>query len=187
MTKPEAKGELLPCPLPWCCGTAEECHSVEAFVRCTKCGASSNTYSFMKIAVDEWNTRAPAMPTAVGVDFTACHNLLQIVEGIENLGHGTWRDEKSVRLKDTKEWVSFYLAVKDASNVQPAPDAVALAKMYVTPMAFRGVDLDSARECYKNEVNECANGSASHKDYCDAYYAHKRLGAISAETVIKGK
>ncbi|QCL83900.1 hypothetical protein CFBP5875_04610 [Agrobacterium pusense] len=55
--------KLKPCPLPWCQGEAAECHNVEAFVRCTKCGASSNTYNFMETAVEEWNTRA--QPEAV--------------------------------------------------------------------------------------------------------------------------
>lgn len=48
---------LYRCPLPWCQGEAEECDSVEAFVKCTKCGASSDTFSFMKNAVEQWNER----------------------------------------------------------------------------------------------------------------------------------
>ena len=44
----------------------------------------------------------------------ACDNLNYIVEG---LGAGDWRDENGVRLKDTPEWVRFYVALK-TDNVQ---------------------------------------------------------------------
>lgn len=42
----------------------------------------------------------------------ASKDLLSIVEGIQgSFNHGAWRDEKnSMRLKDTNEWVSFYVA-----------------------------------------------------------------------------
>lgn len=41
-------------------------------------------------------------------------NLVEIVEGIKgSMEHGTWRDDRGRRLKDTPEWVSFYLAVKN--------------------------------------------------------------------------
>lgn len=37
--------------------------------------------------------------------------LHSIVEGIQGaMQHGTWRDEKGQRLKDTPEWVAFYNA-----------------------------------------------------------------------------
>lgn len=40
--------------------------------------------------------------------------LLSIVEGIKGaMEHGTWRAERSnIRMKDTEEWVAFYLALK---------------------------------------------------------------------------
>lgn len=35
--------------------------------------------------------------------------LIEIVEGLKGaMEHGIWRDEKGMRLKDTKEWVEFY-------------------------------------------------------------------------------
>lgn len=47
----------------------------------------------------------------------ASRRLLVIVEGINGaMNHGTWRDERGVRLKDTPEWVAFYNAVKKASR-----------------------------------------------------------------------
>lgn len=42
----------------------------------------------------------------------AADALISIVDGIGGLSHGTWRDEKGVRLKDTPEWVSFYVAAR---------------------------------------------------------------------------
>jgi len=39
--------------------------------------------------------------------------LNEIVEGVRgSIEHGTWRDEKGRRLKDTPEWVQFYVALK---------------------------------------------------------------------------
>lgn len=38
--------------------------------------------------------------------------LRSIVEGIDGaMNHGTWRDENSLRLKDTSAWVAAYLAL----------------------------------------------------------------------------
>ena len=39
----------------------------------------------------------------------ACDDLNYIVEG---LGMKNWRDENGIRLKDTPEWVRFYVALK---------------------------------------------------------------------------
>lgn len=37
--------------------------------------------------------------------------LIQIVEGVKgSIEHGTWVDRNGMRLKDTPEWVSFYVA-----------------------------------------------------------------------------
>ena len=46
---------------------------------------------------------------------TAGNALRAIVEGIQNLNHGTWRDEKGMRLKDTPEWVAFYNSLPSAA------------------------------------------------------------------------
>lgn len=46
----------------------------------------------------------------------AAKDLIGIVEGINNLSHGTWRDEKGQRLKDTPEWVKFYNAISEDSH-----------------------------------------------------------------------
>ena len=46
--------------------------------------------------------------------------LHSIVEGIQGaMQHGTWRDEKGQRLKDTPEWVAFYNA--RAAIMEPLP------------------------------------------------------------------
>ena len=38
--------------------------------------------------------------------------LKRIVEEIDGaMNHGTWRDEKGMRMKDTPEWVSAYVAL----------------------------------------------------------------------------
>jgi hypothetical protein len=43
--------------------------------------------------------------------------LSQIVEGVKGaMEHGTWRDDRGVRLKDTNEWVSFYVTFKAANE-----------------------------------------------------------------------
>lgn len=41
----------------------------------------------------------------------ALTGMVKIVEGIDGaMNHGTWRDDKGMRLKDTPEWVALYLA-----------------------------------------------------------------------------
>ena len=43
--------------------------------------------------------------------------LVDIVEGFNGaMCHGTWRDDKGFRLKDTAEWVSYYCAAKETSH-----------------------------------------------------------------------
>lgn len=43
--------------------------------------------------------------------------LSQIVEGVKGaMEHGTWRDDRGVRLKDTNEWVAFYVTFKAANE-----------------------------------------------------------------------
>ena len=38
-------------------------------------------------------------------------DLIAIVEGIDGaMNHGTWRDDKGTRLKDTPQWVAFYIS-----------------------------------------------------------------------------
>jgi hypothetical protein len=45
----------------------------------------------------------------------AAKGLKRIVEEIDGtMNHGTWRDEHGVRLKDTPEWVAFYVALAKA-------------------------------------------------------------------------
>ena len=41
-------------------------------------------------------------------------SLIEIVEGIQNLDYGTWRGQNGTckRLKDTPEWVAFYVAIR---------------------------------------------------------------------------
>ena len=42
----------------------------------------------------------------------ALMGLRGIVEGIDGaMNHGTWRDENSLRLKDTSAWIAAYLAL----------------------------------------------------------------------------
>lgn len=43
---------------------------------------------------------------------TTANALVSIVEGVEGLSYGTWRDRHGCRLKDTKEWVAFYVESK---------------------------------------------------------------------------
>lgn len=39
--------------------------------------------------------------------------LIEIIEGAKgSIKHGEWRDDKGRRLKDTLEWVQFYVALK---------------------------------------------------------------------------
>jgi hypothetical protein len=39
-------------------------------------------------------------------------DLIEIIEGVKGtVGHGTWRDDSGMRLKDTPEWVAFYVTV----------------------------------------------------------------------------
>lgn len=54
--------------------------------------------------------------------YQKCDNLNQIVEGFQGaMEHGTWRDEKGRRLKDTKEWAEFYVAMKVLLHSETSP------------------------------------------------------------------
>lgn len=47
----------------------------------------------------------------------AAKALVNIVEGIGVLDYGTWRaSQNNGRLKDTKEWIAFYLALKESTR-----------------------------------------------------------------------
>jgi hypothetical protein len=50
---------------------------------------------------------------------SASKALINIVEGIDGaMTHGTWRAEKSnLRIKDTDEWVAFYVLANVAARV----------------------------------------------------------------------
>ena len=51
--------------------------------------------------------------------------LIEIVEGIKGaMDHGTWRDEKGMRLKDTPEWVAFYNTVRADTPARAGMGAV---------------------------------------------------------------
>jgi len=42
-------------------------------------------------------------------------DLIDIVEGIGGIQHGTWRDEQGHRLKDTPAWTAFYVAARNTA------------------------------------------------------------------------
>jgi hypothetical protein len=47
----------------------------------------------------------------------AAKGIKRIVEEIDgSMNHGTWRDDRGNRLKDTPEWVEFYLSLEEASD-----------------------------------------------------------------------
>ena len=51
----------------------------------------------------------PEQPTLAD----AARGLTEIVEGIDGaMNHGTWRNDNGKRLKDTQEWVQFYVALR---------------------------------------------------------------------------
>ncbi len=51
----------------------------------------------------------------------AARGMKRIVEEIDGaMNHGTWRDERGMRLKDTPEWVALYNAISD-HPAAPAP------------------------------------------------------------------
>ncbi|MEZ2132732.1 MULTISPECIES: hypothetical protein [unclassified Sinorhizobium] len=50
----------------------------------------------------------------------ASKGLKRIVEEIDGtMNHGTWRDSNGMRLKDTPEWVDFYIALASLSPITP--------------------------------------------------------------------
>lgn len=75
-----------------------------------------------------WNKRIPDMAAAIAereaeierltaraeaaeAMFSATVGMINIVEGVDGaMNHGTWRDERGMRLKDTPEWVALYNA-----------------------------------------------------------------------------
>ena len=49
--------------------------------------------------------------------------LVQIVEGVQgSMEHGTWRDEKGARLKDTNAWALFYTTFKASTQSAKAKE-----------------------------------------------------------------
>lgn len=40
--------------------------------------------------------------------------IIEEIDGVMN--HGTWRDERGLRLKDTKEWVALYNAISKSEG-----------------------------------------------------------------------
>jgi len=47
----------------------------------------------------------------------AAAELIQVVEGVKgSIEHGTWRDDAGRRLKDTPEWMRFYVASGEANQ-----------------------------------------------------------------------
>ena len=78
---------------------------------------------------EEWwmkmSEREGESPVGAGAPDPAAA-LIEIVEGIKGaMEHGTWRDDHGRRLKDTPEWVAFYVAVRRSmptpENAQGAP------------------------------------------------------------------
>lgn len=92
---------------------------------------------------------APAVPDDVEI---AALGLSAIVEGITGaMRHGTWRDERGVRLKDTPEWVALYNALNAANRAaiarvsdRPGPDAAAEAVDALGNIAAMGYSDDPA-------------------------------------------
>lgn len=70
---------------------------------------------------------SPSSQTAGLIE--AANGLKRIVEEIDGtMNHGTWRDDKGRRLKDTPEWVRLYNAVHDASQKVTASKAQSMGK-----------------------------------------------------------
>lgn len=52
----------------------------------------------------------------------AAKSLKRIVEEIDGaMNHGTWRDERGMRLKDTPEWVALYNAIAASGEAHDFP------------------------------------------------------------------
>lgn len=80
------------------------------------------TSQFLLNAIEKARAAVAAPPTPVshvsGLLETA-KGLKRLVEEIDGtMNHGTWRDDRGMRLKDTPEWVAFYNAIS-----REAPDA----------------------------------------------------------------
>ena len=118
MTAPELK------PCPFCGGVMENRGYGAMHLGTAVCPISG--YAFDPEA---WNLRADLPPTDAEVMnhpkvqalVDAAGELSSIVEGIQGaFNHGTWRDEKNgMRLKDTSEWVTFYVALAAIQEAKP--------------------------------------------------------------------
>ena len=75
-----------------------------------------------------------------------CAALIELVEGITgSMNHGTWRDDKGRRLKDTREWVAFYAAARAAlaAASQPAEPDIRKTTEAMVDAAFKALPADA--------------------------------------------
>ena len=57
--------------------------------------------------------RREPQPDALAAERKLADDLIGMVEGIDGaMNHGTWRDDHGTRLKDTPQWVAFYIAAR---------------------------------------------------------------------------
>ncbi len=108
--------ELRPCPL--CSEHLWPCN--EGFEHPASDTCPLDNMWFPERLVAAWNRRRDLTPTLsaamqlpeVKALVETMAGLKRIVEEIDGaMNHGTWRDEKGMRLKDTPEWVSAYVAL----------------------------------------------------------------------------
>lgn len=74
-------------------------------------GARNDAFSIVQEAID-------SLPYGPEPDLlVASKGLKRIVEEIDGtMNHGTWRDDHGRRLKDTPEWVAFYVSISGAQE-----------------------------------------------------------------------
>jgi hypothetical protein len=108
---------------------------------------------------------------------TARKRLIAIVEGIEGAKHGTWRDDNGMRLKDTKEWIEFYITKPDITETPTSEELFPLlnsCKKIPWSIAEKIYDGYASKYRRSQSLKRIAERGGFHTDECDAFYPQWR-------------
>lgn len=135
---------------------------VEAFRLGADRAAPEGQGYFGPMGIPHWSsalTPPPAAPTDNAALVEAALGMKRIVEEIDGvMKHGTWRDERGKRLKDTPEWVAFYNALA-SREPPPASQQEAEAESDLAAARAEIERLTKERDLSKELLRSCIQGN----------------------------